>query len=199
MTEPLHDAKAGLRQQVRERLNGMTSQQSEAASLQICARLRQQAVWKSASSILFFAPLPGEPDIWPLMEEALLAGRTLALPRFFPASQTYVAARVRELQNDIAVGQFEIREPAACCPEILLSRLDLVLVPGIAFDPQGRRLGRGKGFYDRLLAEVQGMKCGVAFDEQIVEAVPVGPLDLRVDWVVTPTRWLEGGTSYTSP
>jgi 5-formyltetrahydrofolate cyclo-ligase len=71
--------------------------------------------------------------------------------------------------------------------------LDLVLAPGVAFDLQGHRLGRGKGFYDRLLADVRGVKCGVAFDEQIVDAVPVGPLDVGVDCLVTPTRWLEVG------
>jgi 5-formyltetrahydrofolate cyclo-ligase len=190
MTPPLANAKASFRQQVRERLNGMTPPQREAASTQICARLRQQAVWKSAGSILFFAPLPGEPDIWPLLEEALRAKKTVALPRFSATSQTYLAARVRHLQSDISVGYFQIREPVARCAEVALSRLDLILVPGMAFDLQGRRLGRGKGFYDRLLAEVHGVKCGVAFDEQIVDAIPVGRLDVRLDCLLTPTRWV---------
>jgi len=191
MTTPLLSAKASMRQRVHELLNGMTPRQSEAASLQICAKLRKQEVWKSAGAILFFAPRLSEPDIWPLLEEALLAGKTVALPRFLLASQTYVAAQVRELQKDIAIGQFGIHEPVAACPEIPLSQLDLVLVPGVAFDAQGHRLGRGKGFYDRLLAEVRGVKCGVAFDEQIVEAVPAGPLDIRMNYIVTPTRRLE--------
>ncbi|MBP9903534.1 MAG: 5-formyltetrahydrofolate cyclo-ligase, partial [Verrucomicrobia bacterium] len=72
-----------------------------------------------------------------------------------------------------------------------LNRLDLVLVPGVAFDPRGGRLGRGQGYYDRLLAGVRGTKCGVAFDEQIVDAVPVGPLDIRLNCILTPTRWIE--------
>jgi 5-formyltetrahydrofolate cyclo-ligase len=72
-----------------------------------------------------------------------------------------------------------------------LNRLDLVLVPGVAFDARGGRLGRGKGFYDRLLSAVNGTKCGVAFDEQIVDAVPVGPLDVLVNCILTPTRWIE--------
>ena len=60
-----------------------------------------------------------------------------------------------------------------------------------AIDGSGTRLGRGKGYYDRLLAAVRGTKCGVAFDEQIVGAIPVGPLDIRVNCIVTPTRWVE--------
>ena len=191
MSAPLDSAKAGLRQQVRQRLKALTPQQREAASLQINARLRQQAVWKSAGSILFFAPLPSEPDIWPLLEEALLAGKTVALPRFSLETQSYIACVVRNPQTDLQSGQFRIREPGLSGPEFPLNRLDLVLVPGVAFQPDGCRLGRGKGFYDRLLAAVRGTKCGVAFDEQIVGAIPVGPLDIRVNCIVTPTRWVE--------
>ena len=191
MSAPLDSAKAGLRQQVRQRLKALTPQQREAASLQINARLRQQAIWSSAGSILFFAPMPAEPDIWPLLEEALLAGKTVALPRFSSQTQSYIACVVRNPQTDLQSGQFGIREPGLSCPEFPLNRLDLVLVPGVAFQSDGCRLGRGKGFYDRLLAAVRGTKCGVAFDEQIVGAIPVGPLDIRVNCIVTPTRWVE--------
>ena len=191
MTAPLDSAKASLRQQVRARLNAITPAHRGAASLQICSRLRQQTIWQSAGSILSFAPLPAEPDIWPLLEEAWLAGKTVALPRFASQKRSYVACVVQNPGADLASGQFGIREPGDSCPEFPLNRLDFVLVPGVAFDARGGRLGRGKGYYDRLLAAVKGTKCGVAFDEQIVEAVPVGPLDIRVDCILTPTRWIE--------
>ena len=98
---------------------------------------------------------------------------------------------MRELSRDLKTGQFGIREPADACPLIPLNRLDFVLVPGVAFDLQGRRLGRGKGYYDRLLAEVRGKTCGVAFDEQIVEELPLEPHDVLVNCILTPTRWIE--------
>jgi 5-formyltetrahydrofolate cyclo-ligase len=63
-----------------------------------------------------------------------------------------------------------------------------VVSPGLAFAVDGRRLGRGKGFYDRMLAAVDGLTCGVAFDEQLVEELPVDPHDIRVSWILTPTR-----------
>jgi len=72
-----------------------------------------------------------------------------------------------------------------------LSRLDLILVPGVAFDLCGCRLGRGGGFYDRLLAETHGVKCGIAFDEQITGEVPTGEHDLQMDFILTPTRCVE--------
>ena len=199
MSTPLQSAKASLRQQVRERLDGMTPQQREAASLQICARLRQHAVWKSAGPILFFVPTPTEPKIWPLLEEALLARKTVALPRFSAKTQSYHPCVIQDLKADLQIGQFGIREPSASCQEVPLDRLDLMLVPGVAFDLHGHRLGRGRGFYDRLLAGVRCVKCGVGFDEQIVDAVPIGPLDVHLDFIVTPTRWLKAQPSETQP
>jgi len=74
-----------------------------------------------------------------------------------------------------------IREPATGCIEIPPDDLDLVLVPGVAFDLHGNRLGRGKGFYDRLLQNFRGTKCGIAFDEQIVEKIPAEKTDVRMD------------------
>ena len=160
-------------------------------SAQIRDRLKEQAIWKNAGAVLFFAPLPIEPDVWPLLEDALAGKRIAALPRFDSASNGYVACRVQNLRSDIVAGQFGIREPGANCVELPLNRLDLVLVPGVGFDLQGRRLGRGRGFYDRLLADVDGIKCGIAFDEQVVEEIPAGPQDVRLNFILTPTRWVE--------
>ena len=86
-------------------------------------------------------------------------------------------------------GRFGVREPGADCPLISLNQLDLILVPGVTFDLTGHRLGRGKGFYDRLLAGFCGHKCGVAFEAQIVAAVPAEPHDVLVNSILTPTRW----------
>jgi len=65
----------------------------------------------------------------------------------------------------------------------------LIVAPGIAFDLRGRRLGRGKGFYDRLLANAAGVKCGICFDEQLLAEIPVEPHDVALDFIATPTRW----------
>jgi 5-formyltetrahydrofolate cyclo-ligase len=70
------------------------------------------------------------------------------------------------------------------------NEIDLILVPGIAFDEGGRRIGRGKGYYDRLLTHVRGLKCGVAFDCQVETDLPSESHDISVDALLTPTRWL---------
>ena len=188
MQTDIQAAKALLRKQICGALEKIPPAARTTLSAQICARLREQTVWKNAASVLLFAPMPAEPDIWPLLAEALGAGKIAALPRFNPADKHYAACRVQNVRSEIAPGAFGIREPAARCAEIPLDGLDLILVPGVAFDWHGRRLGRGKGFYDRLLAGTRGVKCGIAFDGQMVNEVPTGPLDIRMNFILTPAR-----------
>jgi 5-formyltetrahydrofolate cyclo-ligase len=184
--------KSAWRQRVREALRAMTPDTRAAVSRELCRRLSQSPVWSRAKRVLCFAPLSDEPDILPLIEEALLMKFTVALPRFDAKSGWYEAALLSGLAG-CERGAFGALEPDGGCPVIPLNQLDLVLVPAVAFDFAGRRLGRGKGFYDRLLAEVRGHTCGVCFDEQIVAELPEEPHDVRVNSIVTPTRWLDCG------
>jgi 5-formyltetrahydrofolate cyclo-ligase len=191
MGTQIQDAKRVLRGRIREQLRGMTLEQRAVGSQQARALLAAQPRWQAARSLLFFAPMPGELDVWPLLSEALAAGKLIALPCFSAETSAYVAFEIRDPFRDLRIGQFGVREPADDCTQISLNRLDLALVPGVAFDLQGRRLGRGRGFYDRMLAAMRGTTCGVAFDEQIVRDVPVEPLDVSVNCILTPTRWIE--------
>ena len=191
MTDLLDGAKASLREQTRSRLEALTAVERVAASTRLCVRLKEQGIWRAARSVLFFAPRPDEPDLWPVLHEAIAAGMSVSLPSFDPETNQYVARQLVDPVNQIVAGKFGIREPAESCTAVPLNRLDLALVPGVAFDARGARLGRGRGFYDRLLTNVRGSKCGVAFEEQIVDAVPVGPLDIRLNCILTPTRWIE--------
>lgn len=187
----MRDLKASLRSQVREKLKRMPATTRELDSARARSILEQQPIWKDAHSLLFFAPLPDELDIWPSIAVGLNAGKQIFLPRFVPQTQSYAACQIKSAETDLKLGQFGIREPTDSCPEIPLNRLDLILVPGVAFDLHGRRLGRGKGYYDKLLAVVRGKTCGVAFDEQIVQAVPVEPHDILLNCILTPSRWIQ--------
>ncbi len=191
MSDPLIESKQMLRALTRGRVAGLSPEYRAAVAAQVMVSLASRPEWARASSVLLFAPLPDELDVWPLVEMALMAGKAVALPAFDPSASGYVAQQIVDVTRDVVAGKFGVREPAESCAEVLLNQLDLVLVPGIAFDARGGRLGRGKGFYDRLLAGVRGTKCGVAFDEQLVDAVPVGPHDIRLNCILTPTRWIE--------
>jgi 5-formyltetrahydrofolate cyclo-ligase len=184
-------AKALLRRESRARVAQIAPAEREALSALVVARLVQSKPWQSARQVLLFAPLSDEPDIWPALVLALNGGKTVALPAFDPETSQYTARRVDDPARQIVLGRFGIREVADTAPKMSLNQLDLVLVPGVAYDARGGRLGRGRGFYDRLLAEATGIKCGVAFDEQLVATVPLGPHDIRLNSILTPTRWIE--------
>jgi 5-formyltetrahydrofolate cyclo-ligase len=180
-----HEAKAGLRQQIRAALDRISLAVRLAESLDLCRRLEPQL--QSAHTILFYAPLPDELDVWPLLEK-LLPTKICGLPAFDPLTQTYSARRVRNLETDIATGKFGVSEPLPGCEVIPWGRFDLALVPGLAFDLHGNRLGRGRGFYDRILEQIQGVKCGVGYDIQLRATIPTEPHDARVSFIATPAR-----------
>jgi 5-formyltetrahydrofolate cyclo-ligase len=183
--------KAELRARIRAKLKNLPAEKRASDSEKLCANLKAQPFFQNARSILFFASLAEEPDLWPLLNETLAGKKMVALPCFDADSQTYQPRHVKDVHVEIMSGKFGIREPATTCVAIPLEDLDLVLVPGVAFGMDGHRLGRGKGFYDRLLENFSGKKIGIAFDEQIVETVPVENNDVRMDLILTPTRCLK--------
>ena len=178
--------KAELRQKIRATLGQISLAMRIVESSELCTRLEPQL--RSAHRILFFAPLPDELDVWPLLEKLLPTGKICALPAFDPERQVYSARRVMNLETDIFAGKFGISEPLESCETVPFDGFDLVLVPGMAFDSHGNRLGRGRGFYDRILAAASGVKCGVAYDFQLVDEIPVEPHDAKVSFIFTPSR-----------
>lgn len=183
-------AKKQLRRAVLAAIQTEPPEALTAASAQIRQRILQSDRWRRSRTILAFAPMAREPDIWPLIAGALADGLQIFLPRYVAADDRYEPALLRNPEADLRPGKWGIREPIAACPAGTLMQLDFILVPGVAFDASGRRLGHGRGYYDRLLAGISGWKCGVAFCCQIVADVPTSPRDIGMDGVVTPGGWL---------
>src|SRR5439155_1417820 len=114
--------------------------------------------------------------------------KQVSLPAFNAQLGRYEAREIKD-DNDLVLGQFGIQEPKSTCPLADLGALDLVLAPGIAFALDGTRLGRGKGYYDRLLEKVQASKIGVCFDWQVLPQIPRDGHDILMDYLATPTPW----------
>ena len=188
MSENPNFAKESLRRELRAE-NRRRDAERSAASGQIVLRLKEQPLWKNSRSILFFSLLPGEPDLRTLCQEAIASGKAVAFPRYIEATDSYRAFQITDSCHDFMPGKFGIPEPNSSCAELPLNKLDFVLVPGLGFSLSGARLGRGKGYYDRLLASVSAVRCGVAFDWQIVAELPIEPHDILLDCLVTPSLW----------
>ena len=191
MSQSIQQLKAALRETVRAQARAVSPGERASASAQICLRLQQQAVWRGAATILFFAPLPEEPDVRPLLAQALAEGKRAALPRYAPTQDIYEVCQINDPQRDLRAGRFGLFEPLSACPSLDLKQLDLTLVPGVAFALNGNRLGRGKGYYDRLLEKIPGCKCGVAFDWQLRLTFPRKRTMFVSIAYLTPTRWQE--------
>ncbi len=190
MSLPLVQAKAALRREIRAWLCARSAVERARASRAAGVVLSARPEWQAARAVLGYVALPDELDLWPVLTAWVARGGRLALPRPDPVTGLYQAAWVPDPAHDLRPGRYGIPEPTAACPVAPLNQLDLLLVPGLCFAPNGRRLGRGQGHYDRLLATEHGPAWGVAWDEQIRDDLPTGPEDQRVDAVVTPTRWL---------
>jgi 5-formyltetrahydrofolate cyclo-ligase len=186
----VQDSKRYWRRELRRRLATLTGEMRRARSADICQSLRQLPEWTEARSVLLFYPKYPEPDVLPLWEVATEEGKTIAFPSFRTEAHCYTARTVGPWppQATLPVGAFGIPEPPPTAPLADGNQLDFVVVPGVGFSSDGRRLGHGGGFYDRLLTDVKGFRCGVAYDEQLVDDLPAEPHDIRCDYILTPSR-----------
>lgn len=194
--DPLGE-KRRLRQAMRRRLQQVTPGLAHSAGVRIAECLGELEIWHDVSRVVLFAPRSDEVDTSPARSRALADGKRVALPRMCDAGRLEFA----EVGDGglLRIGRFGIAEPPAEAPAVLLARGDLVLVPGLAFDRQGGRLGRGGGYYDRALSrepldESRPILIGVGFSFQVVERVPMMDLDVCVDGVVSEVElaWADG-------
>lgn len=154
---------------------------------QIMVRLRAIIAEGSAASpiLLVYAPLADEVDITTLIKDYFEQAVRVVMPKM-QRDGALLLSEVRDFSDDlVANGPHGLREPRDGCPVVKASEVDIVLVPGRAFTREGRRLGRGGGCYDRLLATTQALSVGVAYDLQMLEELPCATHDQAVQVVVT--------------
>jgi 5-formyltetrahydrofolate cyclo-ligase len=152
--------KASLREKMRQELRGLTAEDRQSLSDEICERVMQLPQWLEAQSIVLFSPLPSEPIVTPLKLDC--EARKIAV-----ATIPQTAGNESDLH--------------------LPETMDLILVPGLAFSKDRHRLGRGGGFFDRLLAgrAAGTFKLGVCFSFQLLETIPTEPHDIAIDAIVS--------------
>lgn len=165
--------KQALRQAVRARFPGPEARARE--SERLCRHVLAWPVYQQAQIVAGYAPLPWEADITPIMADALAAGKTLLLPRVEDEKRMSLR-RVRRLDG-LVTGRWNLPEPPEDADIVPMERAQLLLVPLEAVDRSGMRLGKGGGFYDRLLAGASAETLGAAMSWQWVERVPREPWD----------------------
>ena len=168
-------------------------------SRQIAERVWTLEAFADARRVVFYAATEDEVETNLLLHRWIEAGRKVILPRV--AGDGIGVAEVDRLE-DLAPGYRGILEPRPGSGRVVAwEEVEVALVPGLAFDLQGNRLGRGGGHYDRALARMdpKALKIGLAFDFQVVERLPAEARDMPVDLVVTETRMIGAGGTKEGP
>jgi 5-formyltetrahydrofolate cyclo-ligase len=178
--------KAEIRTRIAERRATFSAESLKARSLAVLDQLRALEPFRTARTIGAYMPLAGEVDITPLLH---IPEKTVYIPAFDEKAGLYRMAR---LTPELKPGRFGIPEPGK--PAFASGEmLDLILVPGVAFDRQGGRIGRGGGFYDRILPLYRALRIGVCFDFQCLDRIPAEPHDCQMDWLAAETFILNPG------
>ena len=172
-----------IRREIADRRKALEFQWLETASERIVERFQTLEAFQSSETIALYMAIGGEVDLEPLFSKCWKLGKRTCIPVFNAAAKIYEMAEV-SAETRYKTGHYGIREPLF--PALLpMDRVDLVAVPGVAFDRKGNRLGRGGGYYDRLLDGFSGVSAAVAFDFQIFPEIPCEAHDRPVDALVT--------------
>ena len=142
-------------------------------------------------TVMFFLSFRSEVETRAMVEQNLARGRRVLIPKTESKERLLIPSQMFDFEKDLVPGFYDIPEPApGALRPVDPEEIDLLIVPGVAFDLQGNRLGYGGGYYDRFFERLRpGVPLvALAFDLQIVDAVPVDPWDQRMDWVVTEER-----------
>ena len=187
-----------VKQELRKRIIALREQLPKALrdtySRAIADRLAQMEAYRQAGTVLGYMNFGAEfaSELW--IQQVLADGKRLALPRVNHHTSQLDLYWVDDLENQLAPGLWGIREPIVerCERLSMLNEVEFALLPGVAFSRNGARLGYGGGFYDKLLARMDGRKearrpalVAAAFALQIVEQIPQEATDVKVEWIIT--------------
>lgn len=159
----------------------------------IVATLAAREDFRLARTVMLSLAFRSEWETRALFARAWSLGKTVVAPRVDRQRRMLALCAVGDLERDVGRGYFGIDEPLPHCEKVDPSAIDWVLVPGVAFDLAGHRIGYGGGYYDRLLPALRpdARRVAGAFELQIVERIPAAPHDVQVDAIVTEARTID--------
>ena len=177
------EEKDAWRARMRRRLDALPPETRRREAEAVTAHVLRWAVYRRARTVMLYVPLPGELDTCALLTDVLAAGKVLALPRCGQAG-AMDAVPVDDWRA-LQPGRFGLREPSPQRAAMPPGAIDLILVPGLAFDARGHRLGHGAGYYDRFLRGTAAVTAGLAYQAQSVPELPVQAHDVALHYCVT--------------
>ncbi|KAM8972823.1 5-formyltetrahydrofolate cyclo-ligase [Pelodytes ibericus] len=195
MMASLEVAKRALRLHLKQRLKYLSDLDKVKQSKAVTNKLLSHSRYKTAQRVAVFLNMPDEIQTGDIISDIFQQGKMCFIPRYRPRSNHMDMVKLGSIEeiHQLPVTSWNIRQPGEDdCREEALSTggLDLVLVPGLGFDKEGHRLGRGKGYYDTFLERYSNQLVGkpytiaLAFQEQLCESIPVTERDIRIDEIL---------------
>lgn len=175
-----YEAKRALRKDMASLKRSFSKTILSGLSDKIITRIEECDLFRQAERVALYHALPDEAGTAPLIER-WYREKALYLPVVTGDDLRFLRY---EGERSVSEGAYHILEPI-CGEEVDMREIDLIIVPGVAFDRQGNRLGRGKGYYDRTLSQVTAPKIGICFHFQFLDEIPAEPFDIRMDRIIT--------------
>lgn len=191
MEEIIYQKKQEIRKKYKEKRNALTDEQVQEWSERICQHLKNMELFQQAEIIFFYYPLGNEVDLLSVAQTALEMGKVVGFPK---TEGDVIRFYLVKSLADFTTGCFQVKEPMS---QQCFSKQDvkgkkfLILTPGVAFDEKKNRMGYGRGYYDKYVAEFpEAVKIGVAYEMQIDKELPVEECDIPMEYLVTNLRVL---------
>ncbi len=189
--EEIQEKKQEIRDEIVQKISGLGASPLAAKTKAIEERLFEFANYLEARIALLYTPAPGEVDTQEIIKRSYLYHKIVVLPAYDPQTKKMTLRKVDDPEKDLIQGPRGNMEPnPERCKTVPLDCLDIAIVPGLAMDEKGGRIGLGNGYYDRLIPDlpITTRKVGLVFEDQIVSMVPMENHDKYVDIVVTDER-----------
>tara|TARA_Y100000780_G_scaffold129134_1_gene116202 strand:- start:741 stop:1307 length:567 start_codon:yes stop_codon:yes gene_type:complete len=181
----MYNSKNSLRQTMIKIRNSLATKILDKLSDDIQIKIIDMNEFTYANTVAVYHSIRSEVRTLKILNEVLNMNKKLTLPKVVNATEI-VFVQIKDLENDLEVGKYKIMTPKEHCEQ--LENIDLVIVPGIAWDKQGNRIGYGQGYYDRYLSRFRTNSIGLAYDFQVFEEIPHQKNDFCVSMIVTDKR-----------
>lgn len=188
-TAEIRLAKKQWRQWAKAQQKGLQQKERTEAGLAICKRIKELRIYQEAETVFCFVGTEQEIDTKPLLEQAWRDGKRVAVPKC-KEKGCMDAYQINSL-SELAAGKYGILEPKAGCTLIPPEEIDFAVLPCVACDRAGYRLGHGGGYYDRYLAKTKCKTAVVCMERLLLEKTPTEYFDSRADWVITESECIE--------
>ena len=180
-----------IRKTVLRKRSALSAREKSQAELVMLETLLNWEIFKKAGVIHIFIAKPDEPDTRKIIENCWISGKRVAVPLVLPNTFNLIHSEIKSFDR-LIYGMYGIQEPSPESRIIMTPDMfDLVIVPGVAFDKKGRRIGQGKGYYDRFLELTSAFRLALAFDCQLLENVPSELHDIPMDAILSESGILE--------